>query len=133
MSNANIAFIQSLYAAFGRGEIATIIAGLAPDVDWNVNGRHKDYPLLGSWKGPSEVQKFFKLVAETESFSDFSPKDFHAAGDTVLVLGHYAGAVKKTGRNFSCDWAHVFTVRGGKVVRFREYTDTAQFAEAYRG
>jgi ketosteroid isomerase-like protein len=28
---------------------------------------------------------------------------------------------------------HVFTIRGGKVVSFREFNDTAQFAEAYRG
>jgi ketosteroid isomerase-like protein len=34
MSAANIAFVQSLYAAFGRGDIATIVNGLAPDVDW---------------------------------------------------------------------------------------------------
>jgi uncharacterized protein len=132
MSNANTALVQSLYAAFGRGDIATIINGLASDVDWGVNGRRNDYPLLGNWKGQGEVQKFFKLVAETENFSDFSPQDFHASGDLVLVLGHYAGSIKKTGRNFSCDWVHVFTVRGGKVTKFREYTDTAQFSEGYR-
>ena len=34
MSNANITTIQNLYAAFGRGDVATIIAGLTPDVDW---------------------------------------------------------------------------------------------------
>ena len=44
--------VGAVYAAFGRGDIATIINGLAPDVDWDVNGRRKDYPLLGSWKGP---------------------------------------------------------------------------------
>jgi len=26
----------------------------------------------------------------------------------------------------------VFTLNNGKVTRFREHTDTAQFAEAYR-
>ena len=31
---------------------------------------------------------------------------------------------------FATDWAHVFTVRGGKVVRFREQTDSAQRVEA---
>jgi hypothetical protein len=30
MSTANVTFVQGLYAAFGRGDIATIIAGLAP-------------------------------------------------------------------------------------------------------
>ena len=30
MSSANISFVQSLYTAFGRGDITTIINGLAP-------------------------------------------------------------------------------------------------------
>ena len=47
MSAANIAFAQSLYAAFGRGDIDTIVAAAAPDIRWDFNGRRKDYPLLG--------------------------------------------------------------------------------------
>ena len=31
------------------------------------------------------------------------------------------------------DWLHVFTIRGGKVAAFKEFSDTAQFAEAFRG
>ena len=30
MSNANITFIQSMYAAFSKGDIATIIANVTP-------------------------------------------------------------------------------------------------------
>ena len=133
MSNANIALVQSLYAAFGKGDIATLVNGLAADVDWTVNGRRKDYPMFGNWKGPGEVQTFFKGVGENETFSAFSPNEFHASGDLVFAFGHYAGTVKKTGRVFDCEWVHVFTVKNGKVTRFREFTDTAQFAEAYRG
>jgi uncharacterized protein len=73
MSAANIAFIQSLYAAFGRGDINAVIAGVAADVDWTVNGRRKDYPMLGSWKGQDGVQKFFEGVAEHEEVVEFSP------------------------------------------------------------
>lgn len=133
MSNANIALVQSLYAAFGKGDVATLVNGLAADVDWKVNGRRQDYPLFGSWKGPGDVQAFFKGVSDNEIFSAFSPGEFHAAGDLVFAFGHYAGTVKKTGRSFDCDWVHVFTVKNGKVARFREFTDTAQFANAYRG
>ena len=132
-SSANIAFVQSLYAAFKRGDIATVIAGMAPDVDWVTNGRPKDYPLLGSWKGQGEVQKFFQGVAEHEEVIDFSPREFFGADDMVCVLGHYAWKIRKTGRSVACDWAHIFTVRNGKVVRLREFNDTAQFAEAFRG
>ncbi len=133
MSSVNIALVQSLYAAFGRGDIATIINALSPDVDWSVNGRRKDYPLLGSWKGSSEVQKFFQGVAEHEEATDFSPQEFFAVEGRVFVLGHYAWKIRKTGRAVASDWVHVFTVRNGKIAAFREFNDTAQFAEAYRG
>jgi ketosteroid isomerase-like protein len=133
MSAANIAFVQSLYAAFGRGDIATIINGLASDVDWTVNGRSKDYPMLGNWKGPAGVQKFFQGVGEHEEVIEFSPKELFASEDRVCVLGHYAWKVRKTGRQVASDWVHIFTVRNGKVVKFKEFNDTAQFAEAYRG
>jgi uncharacterized protein len=133
MSAANVAFVQSLYAAFKRGDIATIVKGLAADVDWEVNGRRKDYPLLGIWKGPAEVQKFFQGVAEHEEATAFLPRDFFAAEDRVFVLGHYSWKIRKTGRAVASDWVHVFTIRNGKVVKFKEFNDTAQFAEAYRG
>jgi uncharacterized protein len=132
MSQTNVAFIQSLYAAFGRGDIATIIAGLAPEVDWNVNGRRKDYPLLGDWKGSGEVQKFFKGIAQNQEAVEFTPQEFFAAEDRVFVLGRYSWNIRKTGRAVSINWVHVFTLRNGKVTKFREFNDTAQFAEAYR-
>lgn len=132
MSNANVTLVQSLYAAFGRGDIAPIIAAMAPDVTWTVNGRSKDYPLLGTWKGPKGVQQFFQGVAEHEKATDFSPREFFAADDRVFVLGHYAWTILKTGRAVASDWVHVFTFQNGKVAAFREFNDTAQFAEAFR-
>jgi steroid delta-isomerase-like uncharacterized protein len=133
MSNANIATIQNLYAAFGRGDIATLIAGLTPDVDWQTVGRQKDFPTFGPRKGAAQVREFFQLVAENEDFSDFTPREFYAADDKVFVLGSYHLKVKKTGASIASEWVHVFTLKDGKVTRFREHTDTAQFAEAFAG
>ena len=133
MSSANITFVRSLYAAFERGDVATIINSLASDVDWSVNGRREDYPLLGRWKGRDEVRAFFQGVAEHEEAMEFSPREFFAAEDRVCVLGHYAWKIRKTGRTVASDWVHVFTLRNGMVARFREFNDTAQFARAYRG
>ena len=49
------------------------------------------------------------------------------------MLGSYSLKLKKTGKPVASEWVHVFTFKDGKVTRFREHTDTAQFAEAYRG
>jgi uncharacterized protein len=132
MTAANIANIQTMYAAFGRGDVAAIIAGVTPDVDWQTIGRQKDFPTLGPRKGAAQVQEFFQLVDENEDFSDFTPREFYAAEDKVFVLGSYTLKLKKTGKPIASEWVHVFTLKDGKVARFREHTDTAQFAEAYR-
>jgi ketosteroid isomerase-like protein len=132
MSNANIALVQSLYAAFGRGDIATIVSAAAPDVVWHVHGRPKDYPALGVHKGPQGVKKFFEIVADTQDVSSFTPREFYPSGDKVFVRGHYAWTMRKTGKSVSMEWLHMFTVRDGKLAAFDEFTDTAQFAEAVR-
>jgi uncharacterized protein len=133
MSEAAIALIKSMYASFGRGDIGALIGGLAPDIHWRVNGDRSDYPMLGVWQGTDEVKKFFAGVAEYEQFSEFSPNEFFAAGDRVFVLGRYAGTLIKTGRTFASEFVHVFTLRDGKVSRFHEFNDTANFAAAWRG
>jgi ketosteroid isomerase-like protein len=133
MSNANISLVQNLYAAFGRGDIAALVAGLSPDVDWTVVGQVGSYPTFGTWKGQAKVQDFFRLVAETEEFSEFTPSAFHAADDKVFVLGHYTLKIKKTGRPVSSVWCHVFTVRNGKCSGFQEFNDSAQFVAAHKG
>ncbi len=134
MSNGNITLVQSLYAAFGRGDIATIVAAMAPDVDWEVVGRSTDYPVLGKRKGPQGVQEFFRLVGELQQASEFAPREFYASGDKVFVTRSLRlEASRRPAARSSAEWMHVFTIKGGKVTAFREFTDTAQFAEANRG
>jgi ketosteroid isomerase-like protein len=129
----NVALARSLYGAFGKGDIPTIIAALTPDVEWEAVGRTSDFPTFGPRKGPAAVQEFFSQVGAHLAFSDFSPKEFYPIGDKVFVLGSYAMTVKKTGKKMDSDWVHIFTFAGGKVKAFREFLDTAKAAEAYRG
>jgi ketosteroid isomerase-like protein len=132
MSNANIALVQSLYAAFQRGDIGAIVGAAIHETVWQVHGRPKDHPSIGVHKGPQGVQAFFGIVAETQDVSAFAPREFYAAGETVFVRGHYAWTMRKTGKPVSSEWLHMFTVRDGKLLGFEEFTDTAQFAEAVR-
>jgi ketosteroid isomerase-like protein len=132
MSTANIALIQNLYGAFGRGDLKTLMGGMAADCCWEVVGRTQDHPLMGVRNGAAGVQEFFQTIPAIQDVSEFTPKEFFAADDRVFVLGHYAWTVRKTGKAVASDWIHVFTVRDGKVSAFREFTDTAKFADAFR-
>jgi ketosteroid isomerase-like protein len=133
LSQPNIGLIQSLYAAFGRGDIAGIVAATTPDVIWGLDGRPTDVPMLGHHKGRAGVQTFFKVIADTHDITSFTPQEFYADGDKVFVLGRYSWIMKPSGRAGSSEWTHVWTIRGGKVAAMRSLNDTALLAEAYRG
>lgn len=124
---ANIQVVRDSYAAFQRGDIPSLLENLTEDIEWI---EPPVEPLGGTYRGRASVADFFKKVNETSEFSHFEPRDFIAQGDRVVVLGHYRATVRGTGRAYECDWAMAFTLTGGKISRFQEFTDTAAFAAA---
>jgi uncharacterized protein len=132
-SNPNIGLIQSLYAAFGRGDVASIVASTTPDVVWGLDGRPQDMPLLRKFNGQAGVQEFFKVLAETHDITSFTPEEFYADADKVFVLGRYSWIMKPSGRAGESEWLHVWTIRNGKISGLRSLNDTALLAEAHRG
>lgn len=126
---SNVDLVKSAYEAFSRADIRGVLATLADNVDWYLQGP-SSIPMCGRRHGPQEVAEFFKIVADTEEAEKFEPKEFIAHGDDVVVLGHYRFRMKSTGRVAESDFAHVFVVQNGKIASYREYTDTAAFATA---
>jgi ketosteroid isomerase-like protein len=70
-------------------------------------------------------------VAESEDFQQFEPREFVAQGDTVVAIGHYRAVTKATGKTFESDFVMVFSLRGGKVATFLEFTDSAGINAAF--
>lgn len=126
----NSALIHSLYEAFGRGDLKTILDRLDPSIDWISSTAAKTIPWHGKHSGIEGVASFFKALTDTLDFEAFEPRQFFAADDTVTVLGRTLARVKRTGKKFDSEWAHVFTVKGGKVERFQEFYDTAAIVDA---
>lgn len=74
-----------------------------------------------AFNGIAGVRDFLSILDRTWTFSSFAPREFIAGGDKVVVLGEEAGTDKATGQAFENRWAHVFSVRGGRIVTFREF------------
>ncbi len=122
--------VQSLYAAFGAGDIAKILDLVSDDVRWTFHGQLPDVPYLGTAVGKEALQRWFGQVAQEDDIQAFEPREFLAGGDHVTVLGWERTRAVPTGRVFESDWVHVWTVRGGKAVRFEGFYDTAAVAAA---
>lgn len=90
-------------------------------------------PVWGHLLGPDAVLQgaFVRLGTEWDGFSAV-PEEFIVQSDTVVALGRYSGTYKSTGRRFTAPFAHVGRLHRGKVVRFRQFTDTAVVDRAIR-
>ena len=127
----NVKLVQDLYAAFGRGDIPTILKALSSDVQW-FNSGSSGIPYAGKRQGVDQVAQFFQALSDNVMVKQFEPTEYVAQKDRVIALGNWRGQSKSTGRAFDSDWAMVWTVKNGKVTSFRGYEDTAAMVDAFR-
>jgi uncharacterized protein len=121
--------IQSMYAAFGRGDVPALLEMLTDDVEWTHRGSI-GLPYMGTVRGKAAVARWFGQVAELDGIQAFEPREFLAGPDHVTVLGWERTQALPRGKVFETDWVHVFNVRDGKVTRFIGTYDTAASAAA---
>jgi ketosteroid isomerase-like protein len=111
--------VQEAYAAFGRGDIPAVLGMLDGDVDWNVP---EAVPHGGHFEGQEAVGGFFQGLGERWEGFRIEIDDVVDGGEHVVGVGRASGDLRGVG-NASYGFAHVFTVRDGRIVRFREYAD----------
>ena len=133
MSLQDASTVRALYEAFGRGDIPFVLGALDSEVEW----READnfiYADKNPYLGPAAVLEgvFARIGGEWEWFK-VSPDEVLDAGETIVGRGYYSGVYKQNGNEVRAQFAHFFTFRGGKVIRFQQYTDTAQFSKATGG
>ena len=125
----NVDVVKRFYGAFGRGDIPTALGLLADDVEWTFQAPSV-IPFAGTRRGREGVAQFFSLVGETLEFQQFESREFVGQGDTVVVLGYERNLIKPTGRTFEQEWAHVYTLRDGKIAKHQGFEDTAAYVVA---
>jgi ketosteroid isomerase-like protein len=127
---ANEQTIRNLYAAFGRGDIPTVLSMLADDVDWYDPGPPA-VTHAGRYRGRDDVQRFFSKIGESLAIESFQPAEFIAKGDRVIVIGSIRAKVKQTGLVYDNEWAMSWTLRDGSVTKWQIYEDTARELAAH--
>jgi uncharacterized protein len=124
-----VALVKRSYAAFERGDMDGVLGDMAPDIEWQ---QAQGLPHGGTYRGVDEVRRNIFDPLDEQWWAEFSaePTEFLDAGGEVVVLGRYRGIAKGTGKQLDVPFVHVWTVRGEKAVRFRQFLDTAGWIEA---
>ncbi len=128
MNNTEI--VQKGYACFGSGDIPGLLELFSPDINWTIP-EIENAAFAGSRQGKAAVAEFFSLLTEGEDITHFAPTEFIADGDKVVVLGETTATVRSTGRTYSTDWVHIFTVKDGTITNFLEFFDNAAATRAF--
>ncbi|MEZ4632959.1 MAG: nuclear transport factor 2 family protein [Deinococcales bacterium] len=123
---------QSIYQRFAQGDIAGLLAGLDPKIDWIWYGP-SEIPWAGSHQGHEAMVAFFRAIVEHVTVEAYEPREF-LAGDhgIVTVLGWQRVRVNATGKAWETHWAHVWTFQDGLATRVREFYDTAAVLAAFQ-
>lgn len=128
MSFNHVDILRTGYGDFAKGNIPGVLAVFDPQIEWT---EAEGFPYGGTYIGHNEVvEKVFKRLATEWDGYTVSPKEFLEAGERIIVLGQYRGTYKATGKSFGAEFAHVWTFRGGKAVKFIQYADTALVQKA---
>jgi ketosteroid isomerase-like protein len=130
MSAENVAFVKGIYQAFAAGDVPAVLAAMSPDIEWN-EAENFPYADGNPYRGPDAVLNgvFARIGGDWDGFA-VAPEQFHDAGDTVVMTGRYTGIWKATGKAMNPQVAHIWTLEGGKVVRFQQLVDTLAVARA---
>ena len=124
-----IDLVSSMYGAFARGDLAAVLAGLAPDVEWVTP------PTLpwstGRYAGHAGVLAYFESFLAALDDARVEPDELRDTGAGVVALGHERGRVRGTGRPFTARFAHVWTIEDGRVRRLEGIIDTATVRRAF--
>lgn len=118
----NLEVIQELYRAFREKDYDAFLRICTPDLEWI---QLETFPRGATHRGTEAVVEgvFKAFNNDWESWS-FDIEEYLDAGETIVVIGSYAGRHRVSGKSFRSPAAHVYDICDGKVSRFRQFTDT---------
>ena len=126
----NVATIQAIYEAFGRGDAGTIVDAVADNVDW-ASDSVPIAPWQGVRNGKPGVASFLSDVAGSVDVLEFSLEAIGSSENEVFAFLRFAFRAKATGKEASYHLHHYFRFNDeGKIEYYRGSEDSAQVAQA---
>ncbi|HEX4801714.1 MAG TPA: nuclear transport factor 2 family protein [Sphingomicrobium sp.] len=118
--------VQQLYSAFAEGDFDRV-QELLSDTHWV---EAAGMPYGGTYRGFGEVAAnvFGPITNDVQGFSAKPDQIVPAGEDQVLATGTYRGTA--AAGEVAAPFAHLWTVRDGRITHFVQYVDTHLFRQA---
>lgn len=124
------------FDALSSGDFETALSTLDDNVEWinyaPVPGYNDDMKWIGTVHGPEAVLGSLQVFTGAVDVTSEKVVDLVVDGDRAAGVIHEVSVVKETGREFEIEFIQWLTVRNGKIVRWKSYTDPSQIIRAIR-
>lgn len=114
--------VDSVYAAFARGDIPYIVSLVAPGATWR---QSRFMPWGGDFQGPSGAVEFFQKLDAAAQTTGFVVHDNVQVGNEVFSFGRHEAILRATGKSASIEFMFRWRVENGQIVSYQSYVDSA--------
>ncbi|HZO59757.1 MAG TPA: nuclear transport factor 2 family protein [Solirubrobacterales bacterium] len=119
MAHSNVEVVKSVVAAFNRGDFSAAMDMLTEDVEFDWSRRMLDGEVL---RGREEAVGFLQSMTELFDEIHIPSDELTDLGEgLVLLFGKARFKGRASGLDVEASAANLWTVRDGKVARFRFY------------
>ena len=133
MSEENVELVRELLEAFARRDHEQVFDFYDRDIEWDASHGNDLVPdLAGVYRGHEGVRTYWRRWLSAWKDLDFEIQDVRDAGDEVVALirnqrqwGRHSGIATEIP-----PYGLVFSLREGKVTRWRAYSDQKSALEA---
>jgi ketosteroid isomerase-like protein len=132
-TEATRVLVNDLYSAYARGDGERVAQIIDDDVDWIIHGPVQVFPFHGPRRGKAEVLKTLADIAEGYAIERYEPDIVIVDKDRAAVISNVAMRQRATNRMLSFRLANFLRFRAGKLVEFREFSDTFDVVEQALG
>lgn len=129
MAQDNKQIITNLYAAFARRDLSALLQWIDPQIEIT---QTTELPWGGTFQGQQGLMSFAGKLLENLD-SQVEMEELVESGDSVVAIGHTRGRVRANQKEFDVRAVHVWTLKDGKVIRFKAYIDTPKMLDAFNG
>jgi uncharacterized protein len=126
-----LAVVKQMYEKLGKGDLPGIMATFDKDAKWVLYGPSQ-IPFAGTHEGIAAIQGFFESFGKNAKVEKFETLNFITENNQVVVMGYEEATAVPTGKKWKAHWAHVFTVKHGKIILVEEIVETAALLAAFQ-
>ena len=122
MNDSNAQIIRKAYDDFAKGNAPAVFAVLDARMTWHVPGHG---PLSGVYTGHEQIGAFFARTMELSAGS-FKIEVHNVLADVDLVVVLVTVSAQRSGVSALFPEVHVWRMRNGKAIEFREFQGDEQ-------